>query len=150
MTGSGDVKVFLERLNRARADGQARVEIDFNRVTHPSSPLPYEAVKGRIAYLYIAIAAAVAIGARWGLGAGWTTVLEAVVVVSVLYWLIGKRFLERRATGKIIGQLTSDGDAWEKIWRFGGITLRISKDGAEEVWVAPKDSWKSAHDRLVG
>lgn len=150
MTGNTEVNLFLERLNRARADGSAQVEIDFNRVTHPSSPLPYEAVKGRIAYLYIALAAVVAFAARWGFGAGWITVLEIVAAVSLLYWLIGKRFLERRATGKIIGQLTTDGEAWEKIWRFGGITVRISKNGDEEIWVAPKDSWKSVHDRLGG
>lgn len=150
MSGSGDVKAFLERLNRARADGLATVEIDFNRVTHPSSPLPFEAVKGRIAYLYIAIVAAVVIGLRWGFGVSWTIAFEAAAAVTVVYWLIGKRFLERRATGKIIGRLTSDGDAWEKIWRFGGISVRLSKDGVDEVWVAPKDSWKSAHDRLLG
>lgn len=150
MTGSGDVKLFLERLNQARADGRAEVEIDFNRVTHPNSPLPYEALKGRIVYLYVVLVVLIAVAARWGFGAGMTTILEVVGGFSVLYWLIGKRFLERRAIGQILGQLTSDGDAWEKIWRFGGITVRISKDGDEEIWVAPKDSWKSAHDRLMG
>ena len=150
MTGNTEVDRFLEQLNRARADGRAKVEIDFNRVTHPSCPLPYEALKGRIAYLYIGMAAVLAVAVRWGFGAGWITVLEVVGVASILYWIIGKRFLERQAMGKILGQLTTDGEAWEKVWRFGGITVRISRNGDEETWVAPKDSWKSAHDRLNG
>jgi hypothetical protein len=148
MTGAVDVKRFLEQLNRARAEGRAEVEIDFHRVTHPNCPLPFESHKGRIVYIYLGLMAAVLIGARWAFAAPWSAAGIAALVVSVAYWLIGKRFLEKHAERKIVGHLTSDGDTWEKLWRFGGVTLRVAKDGAEAAWVAPKDSWKDAYERL--
>jgi hypothetical protein len=150
MTGSVDVKQFLEQLNRARAEGRAKVEIDFDRLTRPNCPLPFESFKGRIVYLYLALFAATIIAARWGLKAEWNTVLLTIAVVSAVYWLVGKRVLEKQAKSRIVGWLTSDGDSWEKIWRFGGVTLRIGTGGAEASWVAPKDSWKDAYERLQG
>jgi len=150
MTGSVDVKQFLEQLNRARAEGRAKIEIDFNRLTMPNCPLPYESHKGRIVYIYLALLALVIGGARWGLRLDWNTVLIAVAAVSAFYWIIGRRLLETTAVRAIIRQLTADGDAWEKIWRFGGVTLKVAANGAEAAWVAPKDSWKDAYERLQG
>jgi hypothetical protein len=150
MTGTVDVKQFLEELNRARAEGRAKVEIDFNRVTLPTSPLPFESLKGRIVYIYLGLLATVIGGARLGLLASWKVVLIAAVVASIAYWAVGKRLLETRAAERIVGQLTADGDSWEKLWRFGGVTLRIADAGAEAAWIAPKDNWKDAYDRLRG
>lgn len=147
MTGSVDVKVFLERLAAARSAGRADVEIDFNRVTHPSSPLPFESLKGVIVYLYLAVVLAVALAGRWGFSANWTVILEVAVGASVVYWILAKRLLENWAKRKIVARLLADGEAWEKLWRFGGVTLRI--DGPDvTTWVAPKDSWKDAAERL--
>jgi hypothetical protein len=148
MTGTVGVMRFLEQLNRARAEGRAVVEIDFRHVTHMNCPLGFEALKGRIAYIYLGLMVAVGVGMRWGLAAPWSTVGIAALVVSAVYWVVGKRFLEKRAERKIIRQLTSDGVSWEKLWRYGGVTLRIRKDGDEMTWVAPKASWIEAYEHL--
>lgn len=150
MTGTVDVKAFLEQLNRARADGRAKVEIDFHRVTDPRCPLPFEAFKGRIAYLYLGIIIATLVAAKWAFQANWTDTLIAAAAVSLVYWIVGKRFLERWTTGKIVDKVTTDGDAWEKIWKWGGITLKVPKGETEAAWVAPKDRWRDAYESLQG
>lgn len=148
MTGSIDSKVFLKRLARARDEGRAALDIDFDRVTHPHCPLPYESMKGRIVYIYLAAVAVGAFACRWGFGLTWTTTGEILLGASVVYWLLGKRVLEALATRSIINGLLNDGDAWEKLWRYGGLTVRVLGPDAR-AWVAPKDSWKDAYDHLA-
>ena len=150
MIGSVDVNQFLEQLNRARAEGRAKIEIDFNRLTLPNCPLPFEALKGRIVYIYLGLLAVLIGAGRWGLQIDWKTLLIAAAVVSGLYWVAAKPLLETNARNGIVRRLTADGDAWEKIWRFGGVRLKVVANGAETSWIAPKDSWKDAYEILRG
>lgn len=145
-----DAKAFLAQLNLAREAGQAKVEVDFDRLTHPSCPLPFEAFKGQIVYVYLGIALAIGAIARWGFQADVKTILIVLASVTVPYWIVGRRFLEAVAKRKILSRLTSDGDAWEKIWRFGGVTVTINTSDAQSVWTAPKDRWKDAYVLLGG
>ncbi|MSP49858.1 MAG: hypothetical protein EXQ95_11110 [Alphaproteobacteria bacterium] len=148
MSDDVGIKDFLTRLNQAESAGRAKVLVDFNKVTHISSPLPFESFKGQIAYIYLALVAALAIAARWVAGLTWTDTLIGLGGISVVYWVLGRMLLERRAKRQIVARLLSDGDAWEKLWRYGGITLRIEEPSGASAWVAPADRWKDAYRHL--
>jgi hypothetical protein len=149
MTGEVDTATFLRDLVTARAAGRAEVEIDFNRVCHPNSPVPFGAHKARIAYFYVAAVVVAGVLARSAFEASWTATLLVVLAFSVIYWTGLKRLLELWAKRRIVALLLANEDAWEKIWRFGGVTLRITGSEAA-MWVAPKGRWKDAHKRLRG
>jgi hypothetical protein len=147
MTGELSTKAFLKDLSEARTAGRVQIDVDFNRVCDPRCPLPFESFKGRIVYIYVGLVVAVAVASRLGFGASWTLVFEILAGFSLIYWLAIRRVLETWAKRKIIAQLLDSEDAWEKIWRFGGITLRLV--GPESaMFVAPKDRWKDAYERL--
>lgn len=147
MTGDVSTKAFLKDLVEARNAGRVEIEVDFNRVCEPSSPLPFESHKARIAYLYLAALAVLGAAARLGFGTSWTELFIGLAVFSLVYWVVVRRVLENRAKRKIVALLLGDEDAWEKIWRFGGVTVRLM--GPEpQSWVAPKDRWKDAYERL--
>ncbi|MBM3546922.1 MAG: hypothetical protein FJX54_08210 [Alphaproteobacteria bacterium] len=150
MTGTVSVKQFLEQLNRAMAEGRAKIEIDFNRMSQANCPLGYQAFRGRIAYIYLGLMAAMIGGSRWAFKLEWSMVVAAAVAFSAVYWIFVKGRLEARAVRKIVSQITTDSDAWEKIWPFGGVTLKVTSGGAEAVWNAPKDRWKDAYEQLLG
>jgi hypothetical protein len=147
MAGEVSTKTFLKDLSEARNAGRVQIDIDFNRVCDPGSPLPFESHKARISYLYLALLAGLSFAARTWLGASWTDLLWGLGIFSVVYWLAVRRILETWAKRKIIASLLDNDEAWEKIWRFGGITLHLV--GPEPAsWVAPKDRWKDAYERF--
>jgi hypothetical protein len=147
MTGTLSTKTFLKDLSEARSAGRVQIDVDFNRVCDPRSPLPFESLKGRIVYLYLGFLVVIGAATRLGFGAGWTVVLEVLAGFSLVYWLAVRRALEAWAKRRIIAALLASEDAWEKIWRFGGITLRLV--GPESAtWVAPKDRWKDAYEHF--
>lgn len=148
VTQKFNVLEFLERLRKARMDGRAKVDIDFAKMTHPSSPLPFESFKGKIAYIYLGIVIATLAVSRAIVHISWRDSLIIVGVFSLLYWIFVRRLLERRAREKIVDQLLSDSDGWEKMWRYGGITLTVLEPAGPSVWIAPKGDWKEASTKL--
>lgn len=151
LTQKFSVAEFLNLLSVARNEGRARVDIDLNKAAHPSSPLPFESFKGAIAYVYIGVVFAVLIVSRVFLSVSWANAGIALAGISLVYWIVGRRLLEARARRKIADHLLSDSDAWEKMWRYGGVTLTIVDPAAPQtplVWISPKDDWREALAKL--
>lgn len=148
VTQKFNVMEFLERLNKARMDGRAQIEVDFTRVTHPSSPLPFESFKGKIAYIYLALVVALLAASRAAFHVSWRDTLILIGVASLVYWILARRLLERWAKKKIVDQLLADSENWEKMWRYGGITLTVQDAAEPLVWVAPKGDWREASPKI--
>jgi hypothetical protein len=148
VTQKFNVLEFLERLKKARAEGRVEIEVDFTRVTHPSSPLPFESFKGKIAYIYLGLVVVLLAASRAVLHVSWRDTLIVIGVASLVYWILARRLLERWAKKKIVDQLLSDSEGWEKMWRFGGVTLTVQDPAEPLVWVAPKGDWKEASPKL--
>lgn len=142
------VKDFLVLLTHAERAGKAKIIVDFDKVTHLNSPLPFESFKGQIAYIYLGLIAIYVIVSRWAFGVDWTNTFIGLGAVSLFYWAVVRGLLEKLAKRRIIARLLSDGDAWEKIWRFGGITVRVGEADDAAAWAAPTDSWKEAYRHL--
>jgi len=151
VTRKFNVAEFLNLLSVARKEGRATLDVDFNKAAHPSSPLPFESFKGTIAYIYLALVALILVASRVFLAISWKDAGIIIGGVTLVYWLLGRRILEARAKRKIAEQLLSDSDAWEKMWRYGGVTLTVVDPAAPEaplVWVAPKGDWREALPKL--
>lgn len=148
MQQSVDTKTFLSWLSEAHRNGLVDIQIDFNRVTHPNSPLPFESFKGQITYLYVGLIAALLYGCRSLLTLGWTETFAMSVVISLLYWWIVRSALERWATRRILDRLLADDTAWEKLWRFGGVAIKGVSADAAQLWRAPADNWKDSYESL--
>lgn len=127
------------------ARGVLRLELDFARLDHIDSPVAVEADSN--IWVYALILACVAVfwwGGPW-LGA------PAVAVALALYFTAGRRYVRRRLTRRVHELALADGEAWHRLWRFGGITLVHGQggDGQEARCAAPDGNWMALVRRLA-
>jgi hypothetical protein len=112
--------------------GELELRYDFKRLRHGDCPVAVEADSARWAYATIA---AMVLGLWRG---GWWFALAAAGIGSLLYYGVGMRLVERNIRRRIAERSLGSLDEWQKLWRFGGITL-VAKDGA--ACVAPDGNW---------
>jgi hypothetical protein len=112
--------------------GELELRCDFKRLRHMDCPVAVEAEGTRWAYVTIA---AMLLGLWRG---GWWFALAAAGIGSVLYYTIGARLIERNIRRRIDERSLGSLDDWQKLWRFGGVTL-ATREG--EACDAPDGNW---------
>lgn len=123
---------LFRALRRLAASGELAVACDFARLRHMDSPVGSEAETTRWAYAAVSLA----LVALWR--GGWWAALAAAAVGTVLYFTAGLAHARRNIRRRIDARALESLDEWQKLWRFGGVTLR-TKGG--EVCEAPKGNW---------
>lgn len=122
---------LFDRLVAAWQAGTLDIELDPKKLTHPHCPVAADSYW--TAYVYGLVALLALAGFLWG----WQ-VAAAGALAAGLAWHLGARaWLHRRMGRFALRRLTADAELWDRMWRFGGVTLRTG--GAEAT--APADSW---------
>lgn len=134
MTGRSD----FSALKSAVDAGKIHIDVDLGRACHPSCPLPFEHLKGRVVYGYIALVAAGFVGNSW-LAMPMTALWIALGVGSLLYWTLVRKLAESHFRRHIVAYVLAEEDRWTKLWRFGGLTIAGS-DGTKVI--APTGDWR--------
>jgi len=123
---------LFRALRRHVAAGEIELRYDFKRLRHGDSPVAVEAESTRWAYGMVAV---LLLG-LWFVG--WWFALAAAGIGSVLYYMIGIPRIERNIRRRIEERSLGGLDEWQRLWRFGGITL-AARDG--RTCEAPQGNW---------
>lgn len=136
-----DERDLLVALARGIADGSVAVDLDCKRLLHTDSPIALQADHNR--WLYGVALAAVAVGFGWD----WTRGLVALVIGVVFYAGIGRPWIYRRMRARFYNTTLFDLDAFKRLWRLRGVTLRIAPAVA---CASPDGDWRRfVLDRVV-
>lgn len=135
LTGSA-----FEALEEALASRDMSIDLDLRRVCHPSCPLPFDNLKTRIAYLYLALLIALGAGLAW-LRVDKMYLWGGLAAFTAVYWVALRPFAEQRfVRNRIVSYVMEDPDRLAKLWRYGGLSL-VAADGRRAT--APKDDWRT-------
>ena len=129
----GDDRALLKRLARACRSGAVAIEADPKRLRHIHSPVLSQAEGNQWLFSFLAVAAAL----WWSLDWSWAAAAAALWLAA--YLLFGRRSLRRRMMMRIDRRL-DDPAAWNKLWSFGGVTLRDEASGTR--CAAPDEDWR--------
>jgi hypothetical protein len=122
---------LLKQLRRLHDEGRVSLALDFGRLAHMDSPVGVEADSNIWAYGVVAVTLA----ALWF--AGWKIALAAAFLGAAAYFTLGKHYVRRRILRRVRTQALADSTLWQKLWRFGGVTLAAGAAQAS----APRDDW---------
>lgn len=123
-------------LCRAIQNGDVRIAIDLKRINHIDCPVAGDAFSTQFIYAVVIIAALVGWSVSWLAGAG---VLAAGILA---YWLGGRRIINQRTERYVLKQIFQDGALWDRLWRFGGVTLSCPGKGRWVTCTAPQGDWR--------
>jgi hypothetical protein len=129
----GDDRALLKRLARACRSGAVAIEADPKRLRHIHSPVLSQADGNQWLFSFLAVAAAL----WWALD--WRLAAAAGAVWLAAYLTVGRRALGRRLMMRIDRRL-DDPAGWNKLWSFGGVTLRDEASGTR--CAAPEEDWR--------
>jgi hypothetical protein len=129
----GDDRALLKQLARACRGGTVAIEADPKRLRHIHSPVLSQAEGNQWLFSFLAVAAAL----WWSLDWRWAVAAGAVWLAA--YLTAGRRTLGRRLMMRIDRRL-DDPAAWNKLWSFGGVTLRDEASGTR--CAAPDEDWR--------
>ncbi len=136
---------LFRELRRLVASGTLRLELDLARLDHIDSPVAVEADSNIWVYGLLVICVAV----FWQ--AGPVPGVVAIAVSLVLYFTLGRRYVRRRLRRRVHERALGDGEIWQRLWRFGGITLVADEagTGGTQRCVAPQGNWMALVRRLA-
>ncbi|MDR3733943.1 MAG: tetratricopeptide repeat protein [Acidobacteriaceae bacterium] len=124
-------------LCQAIQNGQIRIEIDLKRINHLDCPVAGDAFSTQFLYAVLIVAGLVAWFLSWPAGIG-------VLVASVLaYWTRLRRVINRRTKRYVLKQIAQDGALWDRLWRFGGVSLSCPGKEHSARCDAPADDWRA-------
>lgn len=126
---------LLRDLCRLYTEGKLEISLDYGRLKHMDSPVGVEADSNIWAYGVIVVTLAAAWLGGWLAGGG---VFLAGVVA---YFTIGRHYVHRRMEKRIEETALTDANVWQKLWRFGGLTLVAFEPGVAEPCAAPNGNW---------
>jgi hypothetical protein len=113
--------------------GKVSLHLDFGRLNHMDSPVGVEADSNIWAYGGVALA----LLAFWLGGTYWALGVAAAGIA--IYYTIGRAYVRKRLGRRIEERAFRDIDLWQKLWRWGGVSL--VPDSGGEACVAPKGNW---------
>ena len=126
---------LLDRLRRAVAAGDVRLELDLKHLSHIHSPVGSEAEANLFLYPGIVLAGL----AWWQLD--WRFAVGIAVVTIAVYLTLGRVWSRRRLHARVHAKALGDLARWRKLWKWGGIVLvRESAEGPVRC-AGPQQSW---------
>jgi hypothetical protein len=126
---------LLRDLHRFYTDGKLEIKLDYGRLKHMDSPVGVEADSNIWAYAVIVVMLAAAYVGGWLAGVG------VFVAGTAAYFTIGRHYVHRRMEKRIEEKALTDATVWQKLWRFGGLTLAAFDATAAEPCAAPDGNW---------
>lgn len=127
-------------LFRAIAEGRARIDIDTVRVRHVDCPVSGAAYHT----LQIYLSGALGVAAIFLLPAA--RAYASIAGLVLLNLVVARPIVERSMRRHVFDRLSRRVDLWDRMWRFGGVTLRFP-DGMVES--APAGDWRRAARRAL-
>jgi len=124
---------LFQTLLRLREQGKVTLLLDFNRLNHMDSPVGVEADSN----IWVYGGVAVSLLALWLGGAYWALGVAAAGIAA--YYTAGRAYVRRRLGRRIEERAFGDLELWQKLWRWGGVSLVAAPGG--ETCDAPKGSW---------
>jgi hypothetical protein len=126
---------LLRDLARFYTEGKLEIRLNYGRLKHMDSPVGVEADSNIWAYGVIVVMLA----AAWF--GGWKAGVAIFVLGTLAYFTIGRHYVHRRMEKRIETTALTDVAVWQKLWRFGGLTLAALEPGAAEPCPAPGGNW---------
>lgn len=135
-----DDQSLFERIWYAERDGRILIGIDLRHYNRPGSPtyVQKENVLPILAALCCSASAWILGGWVWGLG---------ILASGIIFTLTTANFwIMHRLRQRTLALALSGRDAWDRLWGYGGITLRLPQDGTDTETAreanAPGDDWR--------
>ncbi len=123
---------LLRALNGFCLDGTIALRLDFRRLNQMDSPVAVEADSNIWIYGLLALVGVVYYFV------GWQASLGVFIAGTVAYFTIGRRYVHQRVEKRVRETALTDTTVWQKLWRFGGVTL-VTKTRAD--CAAPGGNW---------
>jgi hypothetical protein len=125
---------LLGDLRRLYAAGAIELRLDYKRLAHIDSPVSAESDSMIWIYGMIAVTAA-----AYPLGHFIASIIAFAVALTA-YITIGRAKVRRRIAERVKENALSQIALWQKLWRFGGITLVARGKDLPEC-TAPQGNW---------
>jgi hypothetical protein len=122
---------LFRALRRQIDDGRLKITLEFKRLNHMDSPVASEADSNIFAYGVLALALFMV---WWR---GWLAAGIVALVGTIVYYSIGLTYTRRRLRRRVQERALSDLEVWQKLWRFGGVSLHAGSDTC----AAPQGNW---------
>ena len=125
---------LLGELRALLAEGVVKLGLNFKRLGEMDSPVGAESDSMRWVLATLAASMIAFFIGRWA--------ATAIVFVSAcaLYATVGRRWVRRRIVQRVEETALNNMAVWQKLWRFGGITLTAKRDDLPAC-VAPAGNW---------
>jgi hypothetical protein len=137
---------LFRTLVRLRDQGRVSLRLDFKRLDQMDSPVGVEADSN----IWIYSGLVLTLLAFWLGGAYWALGVAAAGIAA--YYTLGRAYVRKRLGKRIEDRALKSLDLWQKLWRWGGVSL--VPDSGGEACVAPKGNWlalvRSLRDRGQG
>ena len=125
---------LLGDLRQLYATGAIELRLDYKRLAHIDSPVSAESDSMIWIYGMIAVAAA-----AYPLGHFIGSIIAFAAALAA-YLVIGRAKVRRRIAARVKENALNQITLWQKLWRFGGITL-IARDKSLPECAAPQGNW---------
>lgn len=115
--------------------GKISLGLDVKKLDHPASPVSRQTDSNQVLAVAVAIALALLFLAPFALA------IPVALGLALAYTRLMPKYLEKKLRHRIVGEATANVDAWEKLWRHGGVRL-IASDGSAQA-LSPGENWRS-------
>lgn len=129
--GEASAVELFRALNRLLAEGRIALRLDYARLQHIDCPVGSEADGNIWAYGVLAAASL----ALWR--GGWWAAIAVGAAGVALYFSVGLAYVRHRIRRRIDERALASLDVWQRLWRFGGVTLAAGGATCQ----APKGNW---------
>jgi cytochrome c-type biogenesis protein CcmH/NrfG len=140
MTQTRADELLFQRLVGHIHSGHVDVRIDLNHLADENCPVPVEFIRVRALIAGLGLAAATYWISPWA-------VLPAAALFGIAYFAWLRIMLWRWMRRYVVKTITGDRDVWDKLWRFGGVSLHAN--GEAMTLVSPRGSWREFAAQLV-
>lgn len=122
-------------------DGVVKIAIDRKQILHPHCPVAGDSIETLPVYLGALVIAGL-------LFYDYNIAGAVFVAMILLHVLFGRRWLDRRIHKYVTRKITASLELWDKLWKFGGVTLTAPTVLPEVTCKSPDQKWRSFIERL--
>jgi|GEM_PF-4863079 len=134
-TAADDDRALLGVLAASLQAGQIRLVLDVKKLDHPDSPVSRQTDSNQVLAVAVAFVLALLFLAPLPVAGA------ATLVVVLAYMRLMPKYLETKLRNRIASDALASPDAWEKLWRYGGLGLEASDGSAKAL--SPAENWRS-------
>jgi hypothetical protein len=128
-------ETLLAALRRLDSEGKLEIRIEPRHLTHIDSPVASEADGNIWIYGFLALAVALTL---------WRGLIPGVAMLGLgiaVYLTFGRAYMHRRIERRVREKALISVEAWRKLWRFRGLTLRAKDRPGLDECASPDGNW---------